>query len=136
MPAPTSPAPRSRLTAQGPPIVQKFLLHLASERGLADNSLHAYRRDLQDFHRYLAENGAALLSASPDICRAYLRDQTRRGQSTRTVTRRLAAIRAFLRYLMAEPQYLEWATGVLQQLDRPRPERSLPKILSKAQVCN
>ncbi|HTW94222.1 MAG TPA: site-specific tyrosine recombinase [Tepidisphaeraceae bacterium] len=136
MTAPTSPAtnPRSPLAAHAPPLVQKFLLHLASERGLAENSLHAYRRDLQDLHRYLGERGTLLLSASPDQFRAYLRDQTARGQSTRTVSRRLAAIRTFLRYLAQESNRITWATGVLQQLERPRPERSLPKILSKAQV--
>jgi site-specific recombinase XerD len=31
-----------------PRILRAFLLHLASERGLADNSQLAYRRDLQD----------------------------------------------------------------------------------------
>src|SRR2546422_759907 len=30
------------------PTIRSFLLYLASERGLAHNSLHAYRRDLED----------------------------------------------------------------------------------------
>src|SRR5207244_7501580 len=44
----------------------------------------------------------------------------------------IAAIRVFLRYLTAEGRDF---TPVLQQLERPKPERDLPKVLSKAQVA-
>src|SRR5207302_6869285 len=37
------------------PILRAFLLYLASERGLADNSLHAYRRDLEDIEDFLSK---------------------------------------------------------------------------------
>jgi integrase/recombinase XerD len=53
------------------------------------------------------------------------------GQSTRTVARRLAAIRVFLRFLVANGHDM---VGILAQLERPKPEQSLPKVLSKAQV--
>lgn len=119
---------RSRL-----PQVRAFLLHLASERGLADNSLHAYRRDLEDMEDYFAAptRGIGLVNAGADDFRMYLQDQTRKGQSTKTVARRLAAIRVFLRFL---PSIGHDTTGILQQLERPKPEQSLPKILSRAQV--
>jgi integrase/recombinase XerD len=108
-----------------------FLLYLASERGLAENSLHAYRRDLEDLERYLARHGSTLARASAEQFRAYLQDQSRRGQSTRTVARRLAAVRAFLRFLQTQGRD---TSATLQQLERPKPERSLPKVLSRAQV--
>jgi integrase/recombinase XerD len=107
------------------------LLHLASERGLADNSLHAYRRDWQDIERYLAARKKTPLTATADDYRFYLQDQTRAGQSTRTVARRLAAIRIFLRFL---PTLGHDRSEILQQLERPKPESSLPKILSRTQV--
>jgi integrase/recombinase XerD len=113
------------------PKVREFLLHLAAERGLADNSLHAYRRDLESLHDYFTEHGQSLLTAGPDDYRQYLQSQSRAGNATKTVARRLAAIRVFLRYLggVGIP-----TAHILQQLDRPKPERSLPKILSRAQV--
>jgi integrase/recombinase XerD len=114
-----------------PDLLRPFLMYLASERGLADNSLHAYRRDLSDTQRWLEARGKTLLSAQADDLRMSLQDQTRRGQSTRTVARRLAALRIFLRYLTGEG---DDRSGILQQLERPKPESSLPKILSKAQV--
>ncbi len=113
------------------PQLKSFLLHLASERGLAHNSLHAYRRDLEDIEAFFHTRGKDLLTADADDFRSYLQNQTRKGQSTKTVARRFAAIRIFVRYLAANGHN----TGtILQQLERPKPEQSLPKILSRAQV--
>ena len=118
-------------TASTRPELRSLLLHLASERGLADNSLHAYRRDLEDLDRFLAARGKNFFSAEADDLRAYLQDQTRQGRTTRTVARRLAAIRVLLRFLTADGHD---RAHVLQQLERPKPERPLPKVLSRAQV--
>jgi integrase/recombinase XerD len=113
------------------PEVRAFLLHLASERGLAENSLHAYRRDLEDMDDHFRRSGKTLTSAEADDFRTYLQAQSAAGKATRTVSRRLAAIRVFLRFLTAMGRD---RTSVLQQLERPKPERSLPKILSRSQV--
>src|SRR5947199_9470074 len=100
---PRSSSSRSPTDTRCPlPQVRAFLLHLASERGLADNSLHAYRRDLEDMDDFFRERGtpaAGLVAAGADDYRAYLQHQSRLGKSTKTVTRRLAAIRVFLRFL-------------------------------------
>lgn len=124
-----SPSPLD--SSSGSALLKGLLVFLASERGLADNSIHGYRRDLEDLERYLIEQGLTLETAGADEHRAYLRDQSRQGQSTRTVARRLAAIRVMLRYRMAMG---EDTSGVLAELERPKPEKSLPKVLSKAQV--
>ena len=107
-------------------------MHLASERGLAENSLHAYRRDLENVEEFLNDRGSTLTKASPDALRTYLQSQTRRGRSTKTVARRYAALRVFLKFLAAEGS--PSAAAALTQIERPKPERSLPKILSRAQV--
>ena len=112
--------------------MRSFLLHLASERGLADNSLHAYRRDLEDIDRFLRGTGHTPLTAGAAEYRAYLQDQTHLGRSTKTVSRRLAVIRVFLRFLASIGHD---RAHVLQQLERPKPERSLPKVLSRQQVA-
>jgi integrase/recombinase XerD len=106
-------------------------MHLASERGLAENSLLAYRRDLEDVHRFLESRAATLTTASPEDLRAYLQGQSRKGRSTKTVARRYAALRVFYKFLLAEGHDV---AAHLIQIERPKPERSLPKILSKAMV--
>jgi len=130
----TRPLPSRPAKLPLPPEVDALLVHLAAERGLAVNSIQAYRRDLQDITNHFAQKRINFLTASPDDYRLYLQNQTRLGQATRTVARRLAAIRVFLRFLAQEPKYAEYSARVLLQLDRPKPEQSLPKVLSKSQV--
>jgi integrase/recombinase XerD len=123
--------PRQTAQAQSSPVLKHLLGFLASERGLARNSIEAYRRDLQDFEKFLAGRNSSLPTAAVDDYRSYLHFQSRLGKSTKTVTRRLAAMRVYLRFLQTLGQDTR---GILDQLDRPKPERSLPTVLSRAQV--
>jgi integrase/recombinase XerD len=113
------------------PFVRMFLLYLASERGLANNSLHAYRRDLEDAEDHLAKSGKKLSSADALDWRMYLQELRREKRATRTVARRLACIRTFLEYL--EGQQIP-TQEIRDQLEAPKPERPLPHVLSKDQV--
>lgn len=111
--------------------LRQFLLHLASERGLAENSLLAYRTDLEDCERFLADHNESLQTCTASTLRGYLQSLTRRERSTRTVARRLAALKVFLRFQLSQGRD---TTAITQELERPKPERSLPKVLSRAQV--
>jgi integrase/recombinase XerD len=125
---------KSRSTLQtriAEPKFRQLLGHLAAERGLAENSLHAYRRDLESLSDFLGKRSRTLFSADARDFREYLHSQSRGGKSTRTVARRLAAIRVMLRFFSGEDRN---SASILQQLERPKPEQSLPKILSRTQV--
>lgn len=115
--------------------VHAFLSYLAVERGLAVNTREAYRRDLTDFERFTEETGGSLDAPGVREITTYLAETTRRGKATRTVSRRLAAIRSFLKYQadtgIREPGDVD---AVLVRLDAPKPEKSLPKTLSRQQV--
>lgn len=129
--------PRERRATPVPPELVPFLGYLSSERGLARNTIEAYRRDLTDLIEWLnPSDGPAVIGSLADVTaeqfRAYLQDQTRQDQSTKTVARRLAAIRVFLKYLEVMGQDKQ---HILQQLERPKPERSLPNILNTEQVA-
>src|SRR5277367_3459019 len=80
------------------PRLRQLLGHLAAERGLAENSLHAYRRDLENLSDFLSDRNKNLQTADERDYREYLHSQSRSGKSTRTVARRLAAIRVLLRF--------------------------------------
>lgn len=106
-------------------------MHLAAERGLADNSIHAYRRDLEDLHRFLSRRSRTLTTATALDLREYLQTLSRKRRATRTVSRRLAAIRSLLRYLDSQDHP---AAKILQELERPKPGQSLPKVLNRTHV--
>jgi integrase/recombinase XerD len=112
-------------------LLKRFLVHLASERGLAENTLLGYRRDLENLDDYFDERRVTFTTASADDYVAYLHGQRRVKKSTKTVARRIAAIRVFLRFLSGEGHDVD---KILQQIERPKPERSLPKVLGRAQV--
>ena len=113
------------------PMVRAFLLYMATERGLADNSLHAYRRDLEDAADYFQAKGKAMSQGDALDWRGYLQELRRENKATRTVGRRLACIRSFLDFLEGQGVATQ---AIRDQLEAPKPERPLPEVLGREQV--
>lgn len=117
------------------PELRGFLTYLAVERGLAQNTADAYRRDLQDAESFFARRKCTLAGFGDEEARAFLQSCTRRGKATKTVARRLAAIRALLKYqVVCGHRAAGEAQRILDRLERPKPSRDLPKTLTRAQV--
>ena len=54
-------------------VARRYLDHLTVERGLADNTLAAYRRDLERYLRFLADRGVTDLGAvDPTVVRSFV----------------------------------------------------------------
>lgn len=114
------------------PKVREFLLFLATERRLSRNTLFSYRFDLEDAENYFLNRGILLLAADGYDWREYLQSLRKIGRTTKTVARRLACIRTFLKYL--EEQGIS-TQEILGQLESPKPERPLPDVLGREQVA-
>ena len=99
---------------------------------MAANTRDAYRRDLADLIGHLKGVGLTLDTAGADDFRGYLQQQSRNKQSTKTVARRLAAIRIYLKFCetCGTPK-----REILDQLERPKPEHDLPMVMSADQVA-
>ena len=124
-------APKPSLTPDDERLVEAFLEMLAAERGAAANTLDSYLRDLSDCGRFLGSRDSELERAGSEDLRAYVAALAAAGRSPRTAARRLSAIRQFYRFLFAEDlRGDDPAAG----LDAPRRGRSLPKLLSEAEV--
>jgi integrase/recombinase XerD len=113
------------------PQVECFLEMLAAERNAAANTRLAYSKDLADFAAFLRRSGTDIARASADQVRAYLGRLRAAGMSPRTAARRLASLRQFHRFLVAE--------GVrdddpMSTIDGPKIGRPLPKVLDRAEV--
>ena len=107
----------------------RWLDHLDVERGLARNSLEAYRRDLEALSRGLGDR--PLEQATRDDLLAHLRAARLAGRSPRSVARWLVAVRAFFTWLLAEGVVSEDPTA---HLDAPRSWRPLPRVLRAEEV--
>ena len=110
---------------------EAFLEMLVVERGAAKNTLDAYARDLRHAGDFLAKDGGPLESADTPALRRYLSHLSAAGMSARTAARRLSALRQFYRFLYGEGLREDDPTATLES---PRQGRSLPKVLSEAEV--
>lgn len=105
---------------------------LSAERGAADNTLAAYRRDLDHYIAHLSSRGRTPREASVEDIRYWLEAMSRAGMASSTAARRLSAIRQFHRFLFGEGRRADDPTVTL---DSPRRGRPLPKILSEEEVA-
>jgi integrase/recombinase XerD len=111
--------------------IEAFLEMLAAERGAAALTIDAYRRDLFDFAGFIVRAGIPVEAADAAALRRYFAALAGAGMAPRTTARRLSSLRQFHKFLFAEGVRSDDPTA---QLDSPRLGRSLPKILSEAEV--
>jgi integrase/recombinase XerD len=108
-----------------------FLDYLAAEKGLAKNSLEAYRNDLTAYGLFLFESGLRSAAVSREMVVAFLGEKRRQGASPRSIARATSALRGFYRFLSSERAVPEDPTADLQNARR---WTVLPKILSEDEV--
>jgi integrase/recombinase XerD len=108
-----------------------FLDMLAAEQGAGDNTLDAYRRDLEDFSEFAGRTKSGFAAADTQLLRDYLEDLDSRGFKSTTVARRLSALRHLFRFLLNERVRSDDPAAILSG---PKRGRSLPKVLSISDV--
>lgn len=118
--------------------VERFLDHLAVERGVAPNTVAAYRRDLQMYMADLVARGIDHPRAVTEHDVGGFIERLREVEylpgkrySPATVARVLAAVRGFHRYLLREEVVRE---DPASPIGSPRSPRALPKALNQAEV--
>ncbi len=97
------------------------MAHLAAERGLARNTLDAYRRDLRQYLAFLESRGP-----TPELVEEFIASLNRAGLRPSTVARKVATVRSFHRFLVAEGMAAADPTRLVESARRPG---SLPKAL-------
>jgi integrase/recombinase XerD len=113
--------------------VERYLRHLAIERGLAKNTLLAYRRDLEKYQEFLAEREVVdVLDIDPTTITEFrLWLSQRQALSAASTARQLAAIKGFHRFLLDENiTQLDPAAKVKP----PKQQRRLPKAISISEM--
>ncbi|MHC4407769.1 MAG: tyrosine recombinase [Planctomycetota bacterium] len=105
----------------------EFLRWAEAEAGLARNTLLAYRRDLEDYARFL---GGKKQVRPRDVV-DYLAHLRKLGRAETTIARRFACLRSFHRFCAAEGLAKNNPT---EMLDSPRRWRTLPRVLGNRDV--
>src|ERR1700689_1768590 len=112
-------------------LINLFLDMLAAEQGAGDNTLDAYRRDLEDFSEFLSRDDHGFAGVETQALRDYLADLDARGFKSSSVARRLSSRRSLFRFLLHERIRSDDPAAILSG---PRRGRGLPKVLSIADV--
>jgi integrase/recombinase XerD len=118
-------------------LVERYLDHLATERGLARNSVLAYGRDLRRYRSYLAGRGVSSLTDVDEATLAAFAAALRGGDgehsalAAASVARMLVAVRSLHRFAAGQGAVAE---DVARPVRPQAPPRRAPKALTVEQV--
>ncbi len=112
-------------------VIDQYLDAIWLEKGLSDNTLESYRRDLRAWAQWLEGRAVTPLQAGQGELLGYLGAAHARGLSSRSTARLLSCLRGFYHYQLREGRIHSDPTA---DVDSPRLGRPLPKSLSEADV--
>jgi len=109
--------------------VADFLNFLTVEKGYSEHTIAAYRNDLTQLVRYLREQAENIdwERVGKKALVSYILFLKEREYASATVARKVAAIKSFFHFLVAEGFLKDDPTATL---DSPRAKKTLPRILS------
>jgi len=112
--------------------IDDFLNFLTVEKGYSKNTIDAYRNDLSQFAKFSERQGLDdWKQVTKDHLIAFILDMKEREYSSSTVARKVAAVRAFLHFLVSEDVLSEDPSA---NLDSPSVTKRLPRPISQKNV--
>ena len=110
-------------------IIAEYLEYLELEKGLSENTIQAYRRDLSDF--CAAENIEDIHTITRLTINSYIRQLREKKLAPTSVIRKIASIRGFFKWACS--------TGILNKnpastLEQPKIPQRLPKVVSVKEI--
>jgi integrase/recombinase XerD len=114
--------------------IDKFLLHLATERGLSENYRNSVARSLNKFAGWVRANvpDPAWQSVTPAHITSFLSARKRSGLEAASVRLDAVAVRIFFRFLVSRHA---WPENPAETMSLPRPEKHLPETLGVGPVA-
>ncbi|MEQ3440456.1 site-specific tyrosine recombinase XerD [Pseudoalteromonas sp. BZP1] len=124
-----SQAQKGVITANNAEHLELFLDTLYLEQGVSENTLAAYRSDLEKFCQFLKDKD--LLAVRSDDIEAYLAYRVDLGLKSRSTARSISALKRFYQYFVREKAIVD---SPMVNIAQPKAGQSLPKTLSEAEV--
>ena len=113
-------------------LIEDFLSYLGSEKGLAQNTLISYRRDICMFAELLKKKEVlSWEAASEEDIIAFLSSLKNEEYATSSICRALVAVKMLLRFLKREKVI---AKDVSLHLDSPKMWQLIPEVLTTTEV--
>ncbi|MCF8109069.1 MAG: site-specific tyrosine recombinase XerD [Desulfohalobiaceae bacterium] len=113
------------------PLLDQYLQHLLVVKGLSENSVQAYARDLQDLLGFLEERSGSLEAVDEQVLFLHLIALNQKGLSNRSLARHLSSIRNFFDFAAGQSAL---NVNPARLLDAPKIRKGLPEVLTQPEV--
>ena len=110
-------------------ILGQFHNYLRLERGLSENTVKSYRRDLDHLASFFAEDGQTALALTRGDLEDYLKRQEH--LSPRSLARHISSLKSFFAFLVLEDFRSDNPT---EMMDGPKLARKLPTVLETEEI--
>lgn len=112
--------------------IEEFLDYLSVERGLAQNTLDSYRRDLSKYEKFLkAKSVERSEQVDRECVSVYMAKLKSVGLAASSMARNLSAIRMFHRFLLREGSVKRDPTDLIEN---PKLWKKVPDVLASAEI--
>jgi integrase/recombinase XerD len=116
--------------------IQGFLRFLEAEKGYAENTIAAYQNDLGQFFQYVqkekkGDKPESWADVKKTVITSYIDRLKKSDYTSSTVARKVAAIKSFFHFLIAEGDIKEDPTVTL---DAPKVKKRLPKAITPTEI--
>ena len=111
--------------------VKLFLDFLKDDKKLSDNTLQSYRRDIEQYEKYVSENKINYLKATEETILEYMEYLREENKKESTISRSLASIRSFYQYLIRIKKIKKDPTMTIES---PKINKRIPNILTSKEV--
>jgi integrase/recombinase XerD len=113
------------------PLIKRFLDYLTIERGLSDNTVESYARDLAHLQRWASANRKSVGGLTERDIDRHLGVLSRKSLGASSIARALSTIRMFYDFLVMENEVL---SNPANDIPTPKKSPTLPRVLTQDQV--
>lgn len=111
--------------------VKLFLDFLKDDKKVSDNTLQSYKRDIEQYEKYISENKINYLKATEETILEYMDYLREENKKESTISRSLASIRSFYQYLIRVKKIKKDPTMTIES---PKISKRTPSILTSKEV--
>ena len=111
--------------------VKLFLSFLKDDKKLSENTLQSYRRDIEQYEKYVSENKINYLKVTEETITDYMEYLREENKKESTISRSLASIRSFYQYLIRTKKIKKDPTS---KIESPKINKRVPNILTTKEV--
>ena len=112
-------------------LVREYLAYIQVEKGLSQNSLESYSRDLARLEGWAAQQGVRVEQLTRTNLRAWITQLSREGLAPSSVSRAVSAARGLFRFLMLDGHI---KSHPAEDLSTPQKGAHLPGFLTEEEI--